>query len=284
MKPRLISGPEEFQRLIGRLRKVDRLAVDTESNSFHAYRPRICLIQLSTEEDDYIVDPLALEDLEPLGEIFQEPAIEKILHACENDLTALYCDFRFSFRTIFDTAVAYRLLGHRRVGLATILAEELGVTTNKNLQRYNWEKRPLTGEQLAYAQLDTHFLIELRQRLHRRLLERDLWEAARRRFSHLEKTRPRPPKPWNPEGYLRLKGADTLPPASLRALRGLYAYRENLARKTNRAPFRIMTNEVLLRLARALPRDRAGLNAMHGLPSRFKGKAAEELLRVLGKC
>jgi ribonuclease D len=236
---------------------------------------------MSTEHSDFIVDPLKLEDLSPLGGILADPAIEKILHAAENDLIGLQRDFRFQPRSVFDTAIACRILGRRHLGLARILSEEFGIVANKNLQRCNWGERPLSAEQLFYAQMDTHALIRLRHRLHRQLLERNLWDEALRQFSRLETVRPKPVKRWHPNGCLRLKGADRLSPPSLQALWALFAYRERLARKADRAPFRIMNNEVLVRLARELPRDRSALSRIRGLPSHFKGRRAGELLRLL---
>jgi ribonuclease D len=182
---------------------------------------------------------------------------------------------------IFDTAVACRLLGRKHLGLASILAEEFGVTSDKKLQRGDWAKRPLSAEQLHYAQLDTHFLIELRHMLHRQLVAGRLWEAAEKRFALLERLRPKPESPPHPESYLRLKGAEGLSGDSLRALKALFAYRERLAQKANRAPFRVMTNEVLIRLAQELPRDLPSLLRIRGLPRRFRGKVAQRLLRVV---
>jgi ribonuclease D len=279
--PQLIRDQAELHELVRHLGTVNHLGIDTESNSFYAYKPRICLIQISVERSDFIVDPLALEDLSPLNGIFSDPAVEKILHAADNDVIGLQREFGFRLHPIFDTAIACRLLGRRQLGLAGILAEEFEITTDKHLQRCDWQRRPLTPEQIFYAQLDTHFLIPLRHRLYRRLLEKNLWSAALREFARLEQIRPKPVQRWRPDGYLRLKGADRLSPISLQVLRALFSYRERLARKADRAPFRIMNNEVLVRLAQDLPRDRTALSRVRGLPSQFRGRKAAELLRIL---
>jgi ribonuclease D len=257
------------------------LALDTETDSFYAYTPRVCLIQISCGLGDFILDTLTLEDISPLGPLLSGPEVEKILHAADNDLIGLRRDFGFTVHPLFDTAVACRLLGRRRLGLASILAAEFGVASDKKLQRGNWAKRPLSPGQLYYAQLDTHFLIELRHRLHRELVAGRLWAEAQKRFARLERLRPKPERPPHPESYLRLKGAEHLADDSRRALKALFAYREQLARKTNRAPFRVMTNEVLVRLAQELPQDLTSLRRIRGLPGRFKGKAAQEILRLL---
>jgi len=167
------------------------------------------------------------------------------------------------------------------LGLARILSEEFDVRLDKKFQRCNWEKRPLTPEQLFYAQLDTHFLIQLRHRLHEQLLERNLMEVAQERTAQLEKFREKPQRLWRPDDYLLLKGAQALPAPSLRALKELFSHREQLARKANKAPFRIMNNETLVRLAREMPQNLPALRRIRGLPSRFKGKGAENLLRII---
>jgi len=279
--PRLITRQDDLTAIAQVLAAEKHLAVDTETDSFYAYTPRVCLIQLSSGESDFLVDPLALRDLSPLAPLLSDPGVEKILHASENDIIGLRRDFGLSVRPVFDTAIACSLLGRKRLALSRILAEELGVRSDKKLQRCNWAKRPLSGEQLSYAQQDTHFLIELRHRLYRRLLDRDLWGAAQERFRRLEELRLKPDKPPHPKSYLRLPGAETLSPDSLKVLKALFAYRERLAAKSNRASFRILTNEVLVRLARERPQDLGSLLRVRGLPRWFGGRSAHELLRLL---
>ncbi len=279
--PKLIASQPELGKFLEDISDAKHLAVDSESNSYFAYRPRVCLIQISRNHEDFILDPLALEDISPLGRIFADPSIEKVLHAAENDLIGFKKDFRFRMQNVFDTSVASRLLGRSKLGLAKILAEEFGVKLDKKYQRCNWEKRPLSPEQLYYAQLDTHFLIDLRNRLHGELLKKNLWAQAQKEHLRLEKIRLNPPRKWDPDGYLRLKGAQKLSEPSLRVLKELSAYRERLARSVNKAPFRVMNNEFMVRVAREMPRDMASLLRVRGLPSRFKGKGAARLWQVI---
>ena len=104
--------------LVEHLSHARHIAIDTESNSFYAYFERICLIQISTTERDYILDPLALRDLGPIGKILEDPNIEKIFHAASNDVLGLKRDFQFKVRNLFDTAIACKLLGYKKLGLA----------------------------------------------------------------------------------------------------------------------------------------------------------------------
>ncbi len=279
--PKLIASQPELHEFIENIGRATHLAVDSESNSFFAYKPRICLIQISSDHEDFILDPLALKNLSPVGRILADPGVEKVLHAAENDLIGLKSEFRFRVRNIFDTAVACRLLGRKRLGLARILSEEFGVRLDKKYQRCNWERRPLEAKQLYYAQLDTRFLIQLRHRLYKQLLEKNLWASAQDRFARLERIRMRPQRVWDPDGHLRLRGAQELSEVSLRALKELFSYREHLARSANRAPFRIMNNELLVRIARAMPDDLTSLQQVRGLPARFRGKGAKKLLQII---
>ena len=279
--PKLIAVQRDFDKFIDQISGTKQLAVDSESNSYFAYRPRICLIQISTNNKDFILDPLTLKDLSGLGRIFSDSSVEKIMHAAENDIIGFKRDYRFQVMNIFDTSLACRLLGRKRLGLASILAEDFGITMNKKYQRCNWENRPLNPEQLYYAQQDTHFLRKLRDQLHGQLVERDLWHQAKEDFARLEKIRIKPPRDWDPDAYLRIRGAQQLSRTSLRILKELFTYREHIARKTNKAPFRIMNNEFMLRLAKAVPKNEDDLLRVKGLPYRFRGKGAVHLLRVI---
>ena len=142
-----------------------QVAVDTESNSLFAYREQVCLVQFSTAEKDYLLDSLALQDLRCLEPLFSSPAIEKVFHAAEYDLICLRRDFGFTFANLFDTMVAARILGRDGVGLGAMLEAEFGLHLDKRYQRANWGERPLKPALLAYARLDSHYLVALRQRL-----------------------------------------------------------------------------------------------------------------------
>ena len=156
--PILVADEDSLDRLVRDLASHPVVAVDTESNSLHAYRERVCLIQFSTPAADFIVDPIRLPDLSPLAPFFANPSQQKVFHAAEYDLICLRRDYQFEFTNIFDTMSAARTLGWPQVGLAAILDTHFGVKLNKKYQRADWRRRPLTPEQLDYARLDTHYL------------------------------------------------------------------------------------------------------------------------------
>ena len=115
--PVWVNTKQTLQKLMDDLVTQTRVAVDTESNSLQAFREQVCLVQFSTTNADYLVDPLVLKDLSLLAPIFSDPKIEKIFHAAEYDLICLRRDFHFSFANLFDTMQAARVLGYPAVGL-----------------------------------------------------------------------------------------------------------------------------------------------------------------------
>src|SRR5258707_4438061 len=156
-EPILVSTPTALRVLVDELQKQSLIAVDTESNSLYAYQERVCLIQISTLDHDWLVDPLALDDLSPLAPLFASTAIEKVFHAAEYDLMCMKRDFGFTFNNLFDTMLAARIIGLKAFGLGALLEQYFGVQADKRFQRADWSQRPIPIEQVRYAQQDTHY-------------------------------------------------------------------------------------------------------------------------------
>src|SRR5471030_370907 len=187
--PILVADEAGLGQLVRALASYPVVAVDTESNSLHAYRERVCLIQFSTPAADYIVDPIGLPDLNPLAPFFANPGQQKVFHAAEYDLICLRRDYNFEFTNIFDTMSAARTLGWPQVGLAAILDTHFGVKLSKKYQRADWKRRPLTPEQLNYARLDTHYLAALRDTQLEALTESGRLQEAHEEFARLAQPR-----------------------------------------------------------------------------------------------
>ena len=265
-EPEWIDQPPLLDQMVKKLAQQDILAVDTESNSLHAYQEQVCLIQFSTRDVDYLVDPLALEDITSLGELFSNPRIEKVFHAAEYDLICLKRDFGFSFANLFDTMVASRILGRTSVGLAAMLEEEFGITLDKHYQRANWGQRPLPDAMKAYARLDSRYLVALRDNLKDRLQASQRWNLAEEDFhrlctingqnSHFEND--------GSLAFWRISGLQDLTPHQLTVMRELYNYCDEQARLTDRPHFKILSNQVLLEIAQTCPRY---IQELHLLPS-----------------
>jgi ribonuclease D len=276
----LIADPQGLAALIRDLAQEPALAVDTESNSLFAYRERVCLIQFSTPACDYIVDPLALDDLSALAPLFASPRQQKIFHAAEYDILCLKRDYGFDFAEIFDTMVAARTLGWPQMGLAAILETRFGVKMNKKHQRANWGRRPLTPEQLDYARLDTHFLFALRDLLAAELAAAGRLEEAREEFARLAQAKGNASEPVA-QTFWRINGAHDLSPAQAGVLREVYAYREKQAERADRPPFKIMSDQTLLEVARRCPRRPDQLSGLPGMTPGQMRRHAVGLLRAV---
>jgi ribonuclease D len=266
-KPIFVAHPEALRGMIDDLAGQSIIAVDTEANSLYAYRERVCLIQFSTPESDYLLDTLALEDLSSLASIFSNPKIEKVFHAAEYDILILRHDFDFSFSHIFDTMVAARILGWDAVGLGSLLASEFGIHANKKYQRADWGKRPLPQEMLSYAQMDTHFLIALRNQMKTALKAMDRWSLALEDFKrscHLNGHPERLPV----DVCWRIKGANELGPQQSAVLRELCVFRDQKARTVDRPLFKVIGNQVLIELAKIWPSTINQIQAVKGISAR----------------
>lgn len=278
--PVLIATSDALASFVERLAAADTVAVDTESNSLHAYRERVCLLQFSTTTGDYIVDPIALPDLSSLAPVFADPSKEKILHAAENDLLCLSRSFGFTFANVFDTMTAARALGWTQVGLASILEAQFGVVLDKKHQRADWGHRPLPAEMLDYARLDTHYLPALRQRQYEALVEAGYWEEALDEFDRLARTRAGRNAP-DPMAFWRVKGATDLPVSRTAVLQALFQWRESQAERMDRPPFKVMSEASLLALARHAPMRIEDLSRAGGLSPFQVQRHGRNLLRVI---
>ncbi len=256
--PTLITRMAPLRALAEQLAAEPFIAVDTESNSLHAYQEQVCLIQFSTPGSDYLVDPLSLDTLAPLAPIFADPKHEKVFHAAEYDLLCLKRDFDFTFVNVFDTMIAARILGRSKVGLGSILEEEFNVVLNKKYQRADWGQRPLPSYLLAYAQLDTHYLIPLRARILEQLHQKNLWPLAQEDFTRLCHVNGREPTPKE-DLIWRINGARDLTPGEAAVLQELSLYRNEMAKKLDRPVFKVMGDDLLLTLAQRLPLEKNDL-------------------------
>ncbi|HJW83388.1 MAG TPA: HRDC domain-containing protein, partial [Anaerolineae bacterium] len=276
----LITTQPALQEMLRRLGGRACVAIDTESNSMHAYTERVCLVQVSMPGADYLIDPLSKSiELRALGPLFAGEGVEKVFHACEYDVISLRRDYGFAFANVFDTMWAARILGWPRVGLADILKERFGVTMDKRWQRFNWGQRPLPADALAYARLDTRYLVRLRDLQMRELRRTGRLEEAREVFAGLAVSEAAPRDELaDGDGFWRVKGVYDLEPAARAVLRELYLYRDGAARRADRPPFKIIGDNTLIEIARACP---AQLDQLRRVPGMSEGQLARHGLNLL---
>jgi len=279
-----IQTPEALAEAMAALEREPLVAVDTEAASFHRYHDRIFLIQLSSPSRTEIIDPLAVADLSPVGRLLANQKIEKIFHDADYDLRILDRDYGFRARRLFDTRIAAQLAGEPAVGLAALLEKYAGVKLAKEHQKADWSRRPLPPPMLDYAAADTAHLPALRERLRARLTELGRLAWAEEEFARLEDLRwtgggaADGGGPGEPEAFLRVKRAKALAPRQLAALRELYQWREAQGAELDRATFRIIGNDALLAVAKALPRTPAELSGITALPTSLAARHGSALL------
>jgi ribonuclease D len=253
------------------------VAIDAERASGYRYSARAYLVQLRREgAGTALVDPIAFDDLEPLVEALD--GTEWILHAASQDLPCL-ADVGLRPASLFDTELAGRLLGYPRVGLATLVEELLGRRLRKEHSAVDWSTRPLPEPWLEYAALDVEPLIELRDVLHRQLVEAGKWEWAQQEFAHLVSmpaAEPRP-EPWRrTSGLHRVRGR-----RALAAVRALWHARDDIAAERDVTPGRIVPDSAVIEAATALPRDKASLLSLKGFHGRGAARYAATWIAAL---
>lgn len=248
----IITTQEELARILPRLEAADSLAVDTEADSLYRYAERVCLVQLSTRAEDFILDPLALKDLSALRPVYA--AKELIFHAADYDINGLARDFGLRATRVFDTLLATWLLEGGQISLANLVEARLKITLSKAHQKDDWGRRPLPPSMLDYAREDTRHLHALADQLRPALAARGLDDAAEEEFARLCQKEPRRAS-FDPEGWSGLKGALDLAPAAYPALRALYLWRDEEARRRDLPPFKVLQNSELFLLAERRPKS-----------------------------
>jgi ribonuclease D len=276
----LIEKQDDLELLFARLRSEPLLAIDTEAASFHRHRDRVYLVQISAREETAVIDPLAVGNLDPLGQVLADPGIEVVFHDADYDLRLLHQEYGFQAVNLFDTRVAAQLLNEPGVGLAALLEKYLGVHLDKRFQRADWSARPLSPEMLEYAAGDTRNLPVLRDLLRQQLIDRDRMGWAEEEFSLLSGVR-WPPVNVDEPAYLRMKGAKALNGRSLAILRELFQWRDDLAQRTDRAAFRILNNEPMMFMAKSPPADIRELKEVRGIGPELAERRGKELLAAV---
>jgi ribonuclease D len=247
-----IDRQDALDAALDRIGARQEIAVDTEADSLHSYFDKVCLIQISLPDEDLIVDPLAKVDLNRFGDVLANPAITKVFHGGDYDLRIMHRDFGFVVRNLIDTSICAQLLGYEAIGLAALLERHFGVKLNKTHQRADWSMRPLPPDMLEYAATDTHHLAALAAKLREELIALERWEWAVEEFARLENVRYRE-NDEDAEPWRKVKNIGGLDRRSLAVVREIYGWRDKLARKADRPPFKVLGNDAIVEIAKVKP-------------------------------
>ncbi len=258
------------------------LALDTEADSLHSYFHKTCLVQVTADNRNFVIDPLAVDssDLDPLWNLVEDPGIPVLMHGSDYDIRVLDRDYDTRIRGLVDTQAMAQVLGEPKTGLAALLEIEEGVVLDKRHQRADWGQRPLTRSQIAYAAADTAFLGSLAAKLRARLEDLGRWEWAREEFRKLERVRHNPVEP-DPLAFERVKGVRRLRGESRDRAFSLYQWREAEAQKLDVPPFKVLGPATLVSLAEEPPKNAAELAKVKGIGPRFVGRWGGMVMKLI---
>ncbi len=258
--PPLVDTPEALREAADALAAgTGPVAVDAERASGYRYGQDAYLVQLRRAgTGTVLVDPVPLPDLSVLGEALGDA--EWVLHAASQDLPCLAGVALRPGGELFDTELGARLAGFERVGLAAVVERLLGLRLAKEHSAADWSTRPVPQSWLVYAALDVEVLLELRDALAAELGEQGKLAWAREEFAAVRDAAPPPPRvdPWRrTSGVHALRGR-----RQLAAVRELWASRDELARRRDTAPGRVLPDRALVAAAQAMPTTTAALAAL----------------------
>ncbi|CAN5646900.1 ribonuclease D [soil metagenome] len=280
MQYEYIDTPEQLQEMLNRIGGESLLGVDTEAAGYHRYLDRMSLVQISTRDEHFLVDPLAVTDLSSLGPIMSDPGIEKIFHDADFDLRIMDRDAGFAVRGLFDTQIAAAFTGERQLGLGAIIERYLGIRLPKAYQRADWAERPLTEGMKDYAATDTAYLPQLRDALRAQLIELGRLSWAEEEFERREATR-HGDGGDDREAFMKVKGARDLPPRGLAILRELHQWREGVAEERDQATFRVLGNQTLIALSLRPPEGVRQLSQTEGLSQGLADRRGRDIFGAI---
>ncbi|MCP3968115.1 MAG: ribonuclease D [Lentisphaerae bacterium] len=278
-----ISTNEELKELIARASAEKAVALDTEFVWERTFYPNLGLVQLAIKREAFLIDPLSIEDLTPLGELIANPDVIKILHDAQQDLTILKKATGASPQNVFDTRLAYGFCSPRStLSLAALLEQTQGVVLPKTETRANWLQRPLSQKMLEYACDDVKYLTEVMRIIIKRSEAHKTADWLRDEMKLYDN--PALYEEVEPEEYFRkVKGVNLLKGQKLAILQELACWREKKARELNRPRGHVVHNNILVDLTYKCPRRLENLKTIKRLSPNSLRRYGRELLQCIEK-
>ncbi len=250
----IIDTDEALRSLTADAKQRDAVALDTEFLWERTYYPRLGLIQLALSNDEsYLIDPLAINDFQPLGDLLADANVVKIFHDAPQDLAILARATGSIPRNIFDTRLAAGFSGlSSTLSLANLIDQLLDIQIDKSATRSNWLQRPLSEKQLHYAADDVRYLRAIRVLLLARISTPAVGQWLTEELAVFND--PKSYDFFNPtQRYKKIKGFNQLAPRELSLLKKLSLWREEQAQKKDRPRGHILQDKFLLEIARKRP-------------------------------
>ncbi len=286
MKPEQISYDfierhSDLELITDELKREMVIGVDLEADSLFHYYEKVCLLQISTPSKNILIDPLALGDLSTLAPVFADYGIRKIFHGADYDIRSLHRDFGIEVNSLFDTQVAATFLGIRGTGLASLLKDRFGVTAEKKYQKKNWSERPLPQPMLDYAAKDSFYLLSLANMLEDELRIKGRLFCVDEECERLSKVRANQSE--FSHFFLKFKGSGKLDSRSLTVLETILQFRDDMARKLDRPPFKVFGNSQVKKMVKEKPRNLSELKGTACLSARQINRFGRTLSRKIDK-
>jgi ribonuclease D len=269
LSEQLITEPQDLLACCVHLAERRRFGVDTEFVGEDSYHPRLCLIQVATEDALFLIDPLCVGALDEFWKVVVDPANLVIVHAGREEVRLCHLWSGHVPGNLFDLQIAAGLTGlNYPLGHGNLVSQVLGIQLPKAETLTEWRNRPLTGAQIRYAFDDVRFLLPLWEHLSASLDEMGRLSWAREEFERL-KLNAAPEEQGGPQSndkWRKLRGLGSLDRRRLAIVRELYAWREELAALRNRPPRSIVRDDLLIEIARRAPTRERDLHIVRGLP------------------
>ncbi|XP_040921426.1 exosome component 10 [Toxotes jaculatrix] len=259
---------EDLVALNEKLCRLSEFAVDLEHHSYRSFLGLTCLMQISTREEDFIIDTLELRcEMYILNEAFTDPAIVKVFHGADSDIEWLQRDFGLYVVNLFDTHQASRALNLARHSLDHLLKHFCNVDSDKRYQLADWRIRPLPDEMVQYARTDTHYLLYIYDCVRAQLLDfnhgqpgllQSVWNKSKD-ISLKKYVKPI----YTEESYLELqrKQKKSFNTQQLTAFRLLFAWRDKLARQEDESTGYVLPTHMMSKISEELPKEPQGIIA-----------------------
>ncbi len=261
----LITHPAQLAVCLTHLATAPLVGFDTEFVGEDAYRPELCLVQVSTAEQLFVIDPYECGPLDSFWELLLDPARTVIVHAGREDVRMCYFQAGTAPPNVFDVQIAAGLVGMTYpIGYAGLVHDLLHQRMTKGETLTDWRQRPLTPAQVRYAYDDVRFLLPAHRKLTERLKRHKRLEWAEEEFATA--VRRAVADDVTIERWRKIKGIGVLNRRELAVAREVYGWRDKFAERLNRPPRFLMRDDLLIEIAKRAPTKAEELHAVRGLP------------------
>lgn len=258
-----VTTQEQLSELLDRLATKNRIGVDTEFVSEGRYEPELCLVQVATDQELALIDPLVVGDMTPFWELLVEGSFETIWHAGRSELEFCLRATKRRPARLFDTQIAAGLVGvEYPAGFRTLLSKLLNRSASKAETRTDWRRRPLSDRQIDYALDDVRYLMSMRDELQRRLerMGRTAWlvEEMQLWLDGVEHS-------LSAQRWRRTSGCSGLKRRQLAIVREVWRWREHIAKSRNCPAKRVLRDDMIVELAKRGTADSKRIQALRGM-------------------